>query len=55
MGIPYPKHRHKWSKPYRMSTVGFVKACRTKGHCPQRMKAVSPEQMKAFLAAGGGK
>jgi len=34
-----PKHRHRWSKPHFMSTVGWVKACKAKA-CPKRMKAV---------------
>lgn len=36
---PTPKHKHRWTKPYFMSTVGLVKACRAPG-CPKRMKAV---------------
>lgn len=33
------KHRHRWTAPHLMSTVGYVKACRAK-HCPTPMKAV---------------
>jgi hypothetical protein len=42
----YPKHKHRWTKPHMMSTVGWVKACRAK-YCPTPMKAVrSPKVMK---------
>jgi hypothetical protein len=40
------RHKHRWSKPYRMGVVGFVKACRAKG-CPKRMKAVHPEDLES--------
>jgi hypothetical protein len=40
------KHKHKWTKPYMMSTVGMVKACRAKGYCPKRMKAVPPKHVQ---------
>lgn len=36
---PRPRHRHRYSKPYFMSTVGLVKSCRAP-NCPKRMKAV---------------
>jgi hypothetical protein len=38
---PKSKHKHRWTKPYFMSTVGRVKACKAPG-CPKRMKAVKP-------------
>ena len=40
-----PRHRHRWSKPRVMSTVGMVKTCRAPG-CPKRTKAVKPWEVK---------
>lgn len=34
-----PRHKHRYGKPYFMSPVGMVKACRAPD-CPRRMKAV---------------
>lgn len=39
------KHKHRWTTPHLMSTVGYVKACRAKG-CPTPMKAVPPEKVR---------
>lgn len=39
------RHKHRWTIPHLMSTVGWVKACRAK-HCPTPMKAVRPDQVR---------
>lgn len=36
---PRAAHKHRWTTPHLMSTVGYVKACRAK-NCPTPMKAV---------------
>ena len=40
-----PRHRHRYTKPRYLSTVGWVKACTAKA-CPRRMKAVHPDLVK---------
>lgn len=46
------KHKHRWTTPHMMSTVGLVKACRAKG-CPIRMKAVKPKEVQGKVVKDG--